>query len=365
MLCTQIHIGKEPYPLYMGKDLIVKLDSLLSSYIKNRFVCMLTDENVFNHYGKTIIDVLKNNGAKFDHFIIPSGEESKSIDNYRKIIDKLTDEKYNRNSVLIAVGGGVIGDLGGFVASTYMRGRDMIHIPTTLLAQVDSSIGGKTGINYEGFKNLLGTFYHPKAVVVDTNTLNTLPNREFIAAFGEVIKYGILGDYNLLVDLDKNYVKYLNRDIDLDKIILKCIKMKEQIVIKDEMDFGLRQTLNLGHTFAHGIESSTSFNKFFHGEAVALGLLLAANLSFFLRLITVDYYKFIKKIIYKYYSNLFEYKFNGEEILKSMAMDKKNKDNYITFVLPTDKEQVKVFNNIPMEIIRKTIAEVNYGFSCK
>ncbi len=360
MLCTQIHIGKEPYPLYMGKDLIVKLDSLLSSYIKNRFVFMLTDENVFNHYGKTIIDVLKNNGAKFDHFIIPSGEESKSIDNYRKIIDKLTDEKYNRNSVLIAVGGGVIGDLGGFVASTYMRGIDMIHIPTTLLAQVDSSIGGKTGINYEGFKNLLGTFYHPKAVVVDTNTLNTLPNREFIAAFGEVIKYGMLGDYNLLVDLDKNYVKYLNRAIDLDKIILKCIKMKEQIVIKDEMDFGLRQTLNLGHTFAHGIESSTSFNKFFHGEAVALGLLLAANLSLYLKLITVDYYKFIKNIIYKYYSNLFEYEFNSEEILKSMVMDKKNKDNYITFILPTDKEQVKVFNNI-----RKTIVEANYGFSCK
>lgn len=365
MLCTQIHIGKEPYPLYIGKDLIGRLDSLLSSYIKNRPVFMLTDENVFNYYGTTIIDVLKNNGAKFDHFIITSGEESKSIDNYREIIDKLTDEKYNRNSVLIAVGGGVVGDLGGFVASTYMRGIDIVHIPTTLLAQVDSSIGGKTGINYEGFKNLLGTFYHPKAVVVDTNTLNTLPNREFIAAFGEVIKYGMLGNYELLVDLDKNYVKYLNRAIDLDKIILKCIKMKEQIVIKDERDFGLRQTLNLGHTFAHGIESSTSFNKFFHGEAVALGLLLAANLSFYLKLITVDYYRFIKNIIYKYYSNLFGYKFNGEEILKSMAMDKKNKDNYITFILPTDKEQVKVFNNIPMEIIRKTIVEANYGFNCK
>jgi len=234
-----------------------------------------------------------------------------------------------------------------------MRGIDIIHVPTTLLSHVDSSIGGKTGINYEGFKNLLGTFYHPKVVAIDTTTLNTLPNREFLAAFGEIIKYGVIGDYNLLIDLDENHKKYLSRDINLDKIILKCIKMKEQIVIEDEKDFGLRQTLNLGHTFAHGIESSTGLNQFFHGEAVALGLLFATKLSLNMNLIAEDYYDFIKKVICKYFSSLFKYEFNSEELLESMIMDKKNKNNFITFVLPIGKGKVKVFSNIAIDVVKK------------
>jgi len=365
MIETKIRINKEPYPLYIGEDLIRNIDSVLNLYIKNKSVFMLTEQNVFNHYGKTIIEKLENSTSKFNYYVIPSGEENKSIESYRKIINELICKKYNRNSVLIAVGGGMIGDLGGFVASTYMRGVDIVHIPTTLLAHVDSSVGGKTGINYEGFKNLIGTFYHPKAVVIDTATLNTLQDREFLAAFGEIIKYGILGDYNLLVNLDENHEKYLSREINLNKIILKCIKMKERIVIEDERDFGLRQTLNLGHTFAHGIESTTGLNQFFHGEAVALGLLFATMLSLELNLITEDYCNFVLKLIYKYFSSLIKHEFNSEKLLESMTMDKKNKDDYITFVLPTGKEQVKVFNNIPIDAVKKTISEVNYGLSCK
>jgi len=365
MIETKIHIGKEPYPLYIGQDLLKKLDLLLEPQIKNKSIFMLTEENVFNYYGEIIIEKLRNSTNKFSYYIIPVGEKSKSIESYKEIINVLIDKKYSRNSILIAIGGGMIGDLGGFVASTYMRGINIIHIPTTLLAHVDSSIGGKTGINYEGFKNLLGTFYHPNAVVIDTATLNTLPNREYMAAFGEIIKYGILGDYRLLVDLHVNHEKYLNRSMDLNEIILKCIKMKEKIVIDDERDFGIRQTLNLGHTFAHGIESSTGLNVFFHGEAVALGLLYAVTLSLHLRLITEDYYSLIKNIIYKYFFDLFKYELNSEKILKSMIMDKKNKDNSITFVLPNGKEKVTVFNDIHIETVKKAIAEVNYGFSCK
>lgn len=364
MIETKMQISKEPYPLYIGSNLIENLDSLLYPFIKNKSIFILTEDNVFNFYGKILTEKFKDHN-KFSYYVIPAGEESKSIKNYRKIVDELINKKHNRSSVIIAVGGGMIGDLGGFVASTYMRGISIIHVPTTLLAQVDSSVGGKTGINYENFKNLLGAFYHPKAVVMDTTTLKTLPSREFIAAFGEIIKYGIIGDYEILIELHTNYEKYLNRQIELDKMIFKCIKIKERIVVEDEMDFGLRQTLNLGHTFAHGIETSTGLNKFFHGEAVAVGLICDARISLDINLITNDYYLFIKNIIYKYFSNVFAYDLNIDQILEYMIMDKKNSSNSIRFVLPTEKEQVKVFDNIPLETVKKAIMEVKHEFSCK
>lgn len=362
---VKIAIGKEPYTLYMEKGLTNHLNSLLNLYTKNRPVFFIVDENVFNYYSKKIIDPFKNSIDKLNYFIIPSGEKNKSISIYEKIIGKLIDYKYNRDSVLISIGGGVVGDIAAFVASTYMRGIDIIHMPTTLLAQVDSSIGGKTGINYKGLKNLIGTFYHPKAVLIDTNILNTLPDREYTAAYGEIIKYGMLSDYKILVDLEKNHKGHINKSINLDDIILKCIKIKEEIVVKDETDFGIRRTLNLGHTFAHGIESTTRFNEFFHGEAVALGLFLASKLSFNLNLITEDYYKFIYNLIQKYFNNIFQVPLDIKQILKSMSMDKKNKDDSITFILPVGKEQVKVCNNIPMEIINKVIVEAKYEFGYK
>ncbi len=362
---VKISIGKEPYSLYIGTNLLEDIDSLLSSHISEKSVFVIIDENVLNYYEEKIIKPLKNNTSKLSYYIVQSGEKNKSIKTYQSIMEKLIDNKYNRNSVIIAIGGGVVGDMAGFVASTYMRGIDIIHIPTTLLAQVDSSIGGKTGINYSRFKNLIGTFYHPKFVVIDTNTLNTLPNREYKAAFGEIIKYGMLADYTILLDLEKNFEEYISRSINLDNIILKCIQIKEEIVMRDETDLGVRKILNLGHTFAHGIESTTEFSKLFHGEAVALGLLIVSKLSFNLKLITEDYYKFIHKLIKKYFNNIFPVSINTDELVNAMVMDKKNKCNDITFILPLGKEKTKVCNNISIETIKNTILEANNEYSCK
>lgn len=365
MIETKIHMGREPYSLYIGKNLIHDLEPLLDPYIENRPIFILTEENVYGHYGKRIIGRLKDKNSKLSHCVIPAGEGSKSMESYKKIITELTEGKFGRDTILIALGGGMIGDLGGFIASTYMRGIDLIHIPTTLLAHIDSSVGGKTAINFQGFKNIIGTFYHPKVLIMDTKTLETLPYREYTAAFGEIIKYGMLADYELLVDLNEKYDKYLGRQIDLEQIILKCIKIKEKIVMQDEKDFGLRQTLNLGHTFAHGIESSTGLKQFFHGEAVALGIYFATTLSFDLGLITEDYHSFIKKIIRIYFPHILRYKLNTEKILEYMVMDKKNKGDSPIFILPTDKEKVEIFSNIPIEVVKKIILEATYELTCK
>lgn len=363
MLETKINLGEATYPLYMGRNLLDNLDVLIEDHIKGKTVFLLTEDNVFKYYGNPLIEKLKS--TRFKYHIIQSGETSKSIDIYSEIIHKLTENKQDRNTIILAFGGGVIGDLGGFVASTYMRGIDLIHIPTTLLAQIDSSIGGKTGINFGRIKNLLGTFYHPKAVYMDFSTLDTLPQKEFIAAFGEIIKYGLIGDYSLLLDLEEHHRAYLDRTRNIDDLIFKCIQMKESIVLKDERDSGMRQILNLGHTFAHGLESSTDFKKFLHGEAVALGLIFASNLSVKLKLITEEYHQFVNQLIYKYFSEQCIFELNTEDILEAMTMDKKNKDHHITFILPVDKEKVEIFKNIPIEIVKESLEEIKYGFRCK
>lgn len=365
MIEAKLHIGEERNPIYIGSGLKDKLNTILNPIIEKKSIFLLSEENVFALYGKEVLNSLDYATQKFHYCIIGAGENNKSIDNYTKVISRLIDGEYTRDSVIIALGGGVIGDLAGFAASTYMRGIDVIHIPTTLLAAVDSSIGGKTGINHEGYKNLLGTFYHPRAVVIDTSMLKTLSNKDYLGAFGEIIKYGMLGDLDLLVELDKNSRKYINRLIDLDEIILKCVKMKINIVDSDERDHNKRKVLNLGHTFAHGIESSTDFNVLSHGEAVAIGLLLASRLSLSLNKIKKDYYSFIEGLLYKYFAQVFEISLNAEEILKFMQMDKKNKHNYITFVLPTNECKVDIFDNISRNEIKKCIMEANNGLKGK
>ncbi|ABW18902.1 3-dehydroquinate synthase [Alkaliphilus oremlandii] len=363
MLETKINLGKVTYPLYMGRNLLDNLDVLIEDHIEGKTVFLLTEDNVFKYYGNPLLEKLKS--SRFKYHIIESGETSKSIDTYGEIIHELTENKQDRDTIILALGGGVIGDLGGFVASTYMRGVDLIHIPTTLLAQIDSSIGGKTGINFGAIKNLLGTFYHPRAVYMDLSTLDTLPKREYIAAFGEIIKYGLIGDYDLLLDLDQHHRAYLDRTRSVDDLILKCIRMKENIVLKDERDSGMRQVLNLGHTFAHGLESSTNFQKFLHGEAVALGLIFASNLSLKLKFIAEEYHQFVNQLIYKYFSDRYILQLDTEGIVEAMTMDKKNKEHRITFILPVDKEKVEIFKNIPIEIVEESLEEIKYGFRCK
>lgn len=314
-------------------------------------VLIITDQNVYNHQLNKFLDNLK---AKMVYeYIIPSGEESKSLEVYEVIMKYCIRINLSRKSVIVALGGGVVGDLAGFIASTYMRGIDVIQVPTTLLAQVDSSVGGKTGINLGNFKNIIGSFYQPKFTYINVEALKTLPEEEFIDGISEVIKYSIIHDYEFLDYLIKNSDDILDRETEkLYYIVKKCVKIKADIVAKDEKEGGLRKILNFGHTFGHGVEKLCGIS---HGKAVSIGMNMAFKLSLEKGLIDEKYYNAFLQACEKY--NL-PIEFEGvdeEDVLQIMKSDKKNSFGKINLVLPVNVGEVDVINNMDEEIILNVI----------
>ena len=238
-------------------------------------VLIISDSNVYNTQGDNFVKNLKS--KIIYEYIVTPGEDAKSLDIYEKIIEYCVKINLSRKSVIIALGGGVVGDLAGFIASTYMRGIDVIQVPTTLLAQVDSSIGGKTGINIGNFKNIIGSFYQPKFTYINVDALKTLPEDEFKSGMSEVIKYSLIYDYDFLDYLINNSKDILNKDTEkLYYIVKKCANIKAEVVGKDEREGGLRKILNFGHTFGHGVEKLC---KISHGNAVSIGMNMAFKLS--------------------------------------------------------------------------------------
>lgn len=314
-------------------------------------VLILTDERVYKSQLESFIRSV--NYENIEVYTVKSGEESKSINTYQEVIEFCLRINLTRKSLLIAFGGGVVGDLGGFVASTYMRGIDLIQVPTTLLAQVDSSVGGKTAINIGNIKNMVGTFYQPKKTYINVNSLQTLAKEEYLSGIGEVVKYGFIYDYEFLKYINKNIKDILNKNEDILKyIVKKCTDIKYDIVSQDEKESGLRKILNLGHTFGHGIEKICNLN---HGFAVNIGTHMAFLLALEKKLIDKDYYdEFIQiskelklPVVVKYD--------NSNDILEMMKSDKKNSFGNINLVLPIGKGSVDVFNNIENEDIIKVI----------
>ena len=318
-------------------------------------VLIITDENVYNHQVEDLINSIK--ARTIYEYIVPAGENSKCLEVYEKILNYCIRINLSRKSVIIAVGGGVVGDLGGYIASTYMRGIDVIQVPTSLLAQVDSSIGGKTGINLGKFKNIIGTFYQPKFTYINVNSLKTLPQDEFISGMAEVIKYSVIYDYKFLDYLIENSEAILNRDNEcLYYIVKKCASIKVDIVGKDEKESGLRKILNFGHTFGHGVEKLC---KISHGDAVSIGMNMAFKFSISEKLISQNYYdKFIT--VSKAYDLPLEFtnkELLAKEILNTMKNDKKNSFGKINLILPVELGKVEVINNIDevkiLDIIRE------------
>jgi len=331
-------------------------------------ILILTDENVYNHQLENFINSI--NVKMIYEYIVPAGEDSKSLLIYEDIIKYCTKINLSRKSLIIALGGGVIGDLAGFIASTYMRGIDVCQIPTSLLAQVDSSVGGKTGINIGNLKNIIGTFYQPKFTYININALQTLPENEFISGMAEVIKYGVIYDYKLLHYIIENSEKILDKDNEvLNYIIKRSIEIKADIVSKDEKEGGLRKILNFGHTFGHGIEKIC---KISHGEAVSIGMHMAFKLSLKKGYINEDYYnQFIKacnKFNLPLMFNPFLYEEEitedkkdniNKEILEVMKNDKKNSFGNLNLILPIELGKVKIVDNIDEDEILKIIKETN------
>lgn len=266
------------YPIFIGENLL-QAERLLP-FLKQKKVAIITNTTVAPLYLAPLRNSLEAAGVAVLSVILPDGENYKTWESLNQIFDALIEARAERSTTLIALGGGVIGDMTGFAAACWQRGAPFIQIPTTLLAQVDSSVGGKTAINHPKGKNMIGAFYQPQCVLIDIQTLNTLPHRELSAGLAEVIKYGLLGDVNFFAWLEQNHSKLMARDADtLSQAILHCCQMKADIVGRDEKEQGERALLNLGHTFGHAIEAGLGFGAWLHGEAVAAGMVLAAESS--------------------------------------------------------------------------------------
>ncbi|HSG02311.1 MAG TPA: 3-dehydroquinate synthase [Marinobacterium sp.] len=271
-----VDLGERSYPIYIGENLFKSVD--LQSLIAGKQVMVVTNETIAPLY----LDALKQQlpDLQVDEVILPDGESFKTLEHLNSIFDALLQMRHNRTTTLIALGGGVVGDMTGFAAASYQRGVDFIQIPTTLLSQVDSSVGGKTGVNHPLGKNMIGAFYQPKAVLADTNILRSLPPRELAAGLAEVIKYGLIYDEPFLCWIEQNIGKLNACDpAALTYAIFRSCEIKAQVVAQDEREGGIRAILNLGHTFGHAIETDQGYGAWLHGEAVAAGMWMAADLS--------------------------------------------------------------------------------------
>jgi 3-dehydroquinate synthase len=319
---------------------------------------VITDSNVAAKFAKPALKSLSTAGFDPVLIVVPAGEKSKRLAVVEKCQDALAQNRLERKSFLVALGGGVVGDLAGFVAATYLRGVDFVQVPTTLLAQVDSSVGGKTGVNLKAGKNLVGAFYQPKLVLCDLDTLKTLPKREYVSGLAEVIKYGIVFDAKLFARLERDLPKILAWDSKtLSQIIARCCEIKAEVVAQDETENGLRAILNFGHTIGHAIENSFGYGKFLHGEAISIGQVAAAKLSQeMLRLPAKE----VGRIV-----NLFQraglpsqIKINSSQrkkLLAAMKLDKKVSGGEVRFVLAKKIGEVAWNQRVPEDSIQRVI----------
>ena len=278
MLCVNVELKERSYPIHIGAGLLTNTDCYPLESGNN--VMIVTNPAVAQHYLSTVTDTLEKIGCLVEHVLLPDGEQYKTLDSLNLIFTALLKANYGRDTTIVALGGGVIGDVAGYAAASYQRGVRFIQIPTTLLAQVDSSVGGKTAVNHELGKNMIGAFYQPIAVIVDTLTLNTLPKREVNAGLAEVIKYGAILDFPFFQWLEQHIDDLVALDQNaLQQCIAHCCQLKADIVARDETEKGDRALLNLGHTFGHAIETHLGYGNWLHGEAVSAGCMMAAALS--------------------------------------------------------------------------------------
>lgn len=277
METLRVELGERSYPIYIGSGLLERLPSLLPA-LHGKQILVVTNTTIAPLYLDKVVAGLA--GYKVNTLILPDGEQYKTLDTLNLIFTALLEHRHSRTTTLVALGGGVIGDITGFAAAAYQRGVDFIQIPTTLLSQVDSSVGGKTGVNHPLGKNMIGAFHQPRCVIADTDTLSTLPERELSAGLAEVIKYGLIRDTAFLSWLESTMPALLQRDaVALTYAIRRSCEVKAEIVGVDEKEGGLRAILNLGHTFGHAIETAQGYGEWLHGEAVGAGMLMAADLS--------------------------------------------------------------------------------------
>ncbi len=345
----KVNLGINSYNIFIGSNLLSKILQLYPEIKKYEKIHVITDETVEKLYLKNLVNALNKD---ISVTVIKEGEQNKSLETLQSIIKDMLNQNFDRSSLIIALGGGVVGDVSGFTASIYMRGIDFIQIPTTLLSQVDSSVGGKTAVNFNGVKNIVGTFYQPKFVLIDTNLLKTIDNKNVHSGIGEIIKYGIIQDYDFFryIKANSDLIEKFDEEV-IEYTIYKSINIKKEIVQKDEKESNIRMILNFGHTVGHGIELLGTYNLY-HGEAVLIGMVIESLIAYNNKLICKDYYYEIKELVQEFISIP---KISNEDaniIYSKMLNDKKNENGHINIVLPINKGEVKVFTYTDEKMIK-------------
>ncbi|MEQ1719579.1 MAG: 3-dehydroquinate synthase [Nitrosomonas sp.] len=347
---------KRSYPIYIGYGILNQIDLVLS-HIPQMRVAIISNETVAPLYLGELTAALAKKNIAVIPIILPDGEVHKNWQTLNVIFDALLKNHCERNTTIIALGGGVIGDLTGFAASTYLRGVPFIQIPTSLLAQVDSSVGGKTGINHTLGKNMIGAFYQPRMVLTDSATLNTLPDRELYAGLAEVIKYGLIRDPELFDWLERNMHRLIARDPEiLNQAIQRSCENKAEIVAADEREKGVRALLNLGHTFGHAIENGMGYGVWLHGEAVAAGIVMAAELSLRMKLINDADVERIRNLFLQAKLPVIAPNMPPEKYLELMALDKKVESGKTRFILLNRIGEAVMRADISSSVLKETIS---------
>jgi 3-dehydroquinate synthase len=347
---------KNKYKIVISKEAISK-KNLAPLLIDHNKTLIISDDGLPSKIVKEVADVCKSSTKVFK-IILQRGEKAKSVQNFQKILNFLADNNFDRTDLIVAVGGGVVGDISGYVASSYLRGIQFIQIPTTLLAQVDSSVGGKTAINISAGKNLVGAFYNPKGVIIDTTVLRTLPNREFKAGLAEVIKYALIQNKSLFSLLKKYSQKILLRDHKIiEEIIFLSLQTKAKIVTKDEKENGIRAILNFGHTFGHAIEAHGKYKKILHGEAVAKGIKVASKISYLENLISEKVYIEVISLFQKFEFDLSLDQYKYGELKPYIFRDKKIKAGKLNLVLLNKLSNAIVTNSFDIKNLKKGLQD--------
>ncbi|OQY42687.1 MAG: 3-dehydroquinate synthase [Fusobacteriia bacterium 4572_74] len=348
-----INLDEKSYDIFIEKGIFEEVGKYISKVYKKKKIVVVTDTNVDRLYGDKLLRNLQNSGYTAVKVVFNAGEENKNFDILTEVYEKIIDSGIKRGDLLIAFGGGVVGDLAGFAASTIYRGIDFIQIPTTLLAQVDSSVGGKVAVDTTRGKNLVGSFYQPKVVIIDPEFLKTLDKREVRSGMAEVIKYGVIYDIEFFdYLLGKEDLKGFMADIK--KIIKKCCEIKAKIVEKDELDIGIRMILNFGHTLGHAIEKYYNYTKYTHGEAISIGMYEITRLGEKLGITKAGESDKIKQILKKY--NLpIEDEVKLEDLIEIMKTDKKNISGILNFIFLSEIGKVEIKKVTEEEIANKLL----------
>jgi len=350
-----VELGARSYPILIGSQLLGD-PQILQRYIRGRQVCVVTNETVAPLYLDRLLQSLQG-FDKLDAIELPDGEAFKNLDTVNRIFDLLLEKRHNRSTTLIALGGGVVGDMTGFAAACYQRGVDFIQVPTTLLSQVDSSVGGKTGVNHPLGKNMIGAFYQPRLVLADMDTLQTLPPRELAAGIAEVIKYGLICDAPFFGWLEENMPRLLARDPQaLAYAVERSCRDKAAVVVEDERESGRRAILNFGHTFGHAIEAVQGYGNWLHGEAVAAGMVMAAELSRLRGTIDGALVGRVRRLLSQ--AQLPCAAPGGmtvEQFVDAMAVDKKVLDGRLRLVLLRALGEAEIVDDTPRELLIETL----------